>query len=91
MRGKNDTVDHSSTEDKVVDATPLNVELADPMEINSKSTPFTILPAVMINTIAMEEQLAQMAQAIAILQKIIIDKDLQIVQLMSNQEHTKIE
>ncbi|KAL0349648.1 UNVERIFIED_CONTAM: hypothetical protein Sradi_4114000 [Sesamum radiatum] len=82
----------SSTGGKIVDITPLDgLNSTSPTEINSKSTFFTILSAMMIDTTAMKEQLTQMAQAIAILQKIVKDKDLQIAQLTSNQEHTNVE
>ncbi|KAK4389594.1 hypothetical protein Sango_2296400 [Sesamum angolense] len=46
---------------------------------------------MMTETTSMKEQLAQMAQSIANLQKIIEDKDLQIAHLTSNQEHTNVE
>ncbi|KAL0322447.1 UNVERIFIED_CONTAM: hypothetical protein Sangu_1864000 [Sesamum angustifolium] len=46
---------------------------------------------MMTDMTAMKEQLAQMAQAIANFKKIIEDKDLQIAQLTSNQEHTNVE
>ncbi|KAL0317442.1 UNVERIFIED_CONTAM: hypothetical protein Sangu_2158500 [Sesamum angustifolium] len=62
-----------------------------PTEINSKSTPFDILPTMMTDTTAMKKQLSQMAQAIANLQKIIENKDLQIAQLTSNQERINVE
>ncbi|KAL0445624.1 UNVERIFIED_CONTAM: hypothetical protein Slati_1690300 [Sesamum latifolium] len=46
---------------------------------------------MMIDVATIEEQLAQMAQAITNLQKIIEDKDLQFAQLMNNQEHMNVE
>ncbi|KAL0435423.1 UNVERIFIED_CONTAM: hypothetical protein Sradi_0250200 [Sesamum radiatum] len=45
----------------------------------------------MTDATAMKEQLAQMDQAIANLQKIVEDKDLQIAQLTSNQELANVE
>ncbi|KAL0457978.1 UNVERIFIED_CONTAM: hypothetical protein Slati_0425000 [Sesamum latifolium] len=45
----------------------------------------------MTNATTTNEQLAQMVQVIVNLQKIVEDKDLQIAQLTSNQEHTNIE
>ncbi|KAL0439078.1 UNVERIFIED_CONTAM: hypothetical protein Slati_2390800, partial [Sesamum latifolium] len=59
-----------------------------PTEINSKSTPFSTLPAMVTEPTIMEEQVAQMAQAIVDLQKIVEDKDLQIAQLMNKLEPT---
>ncbi|KAL0403930.1 UNVERIFIED_CONTAM: hypothetical protein Sradi_2033800 [Sesamum radiatum] len=94
MNKKNiiNTIGQSSTWGKIVDTTPSDgSNSASPTEINSKSTPFAILPAMMINASVMKEQLAQMAQAIANLQKIIEDKDFQIAQLMSNQELANVE
>ncbi|KAL0440317.1 UNVERIFIED_CONTAM: hypothetical protein Slati_2514700 [Sesamum latifolium] len=72
-------VGQSSTRDEIVNTTPSNgSSLAIPTEINSKSTP-------------MEEQVTQMAQTIANLQKIMEDKDLQIAQLMNKLEPTNTE
>ncbi|KAL0448020.1 UNVERIFIED_CONTAM: hypothetical protein Slati_1929900 [Sesamum latifolium] len=86
------TTGQSSTRGKIVDTTSSNgSNSASPTEINSKSTPFAILPGMMTDAPAMKEQLAQMAQSIANLQKTIEDKDFQILQLTSNQEHTNIE
>ncbi|KAL0456508.1 UNVERIFIED_CONTAM: hypothetical protein Slati_0990000 [Sesamum latifolium] len=77
---------------KIMDTTPSDgSNSASPTEINSKSIFFIILPAMMTDTAAMEDQLAQMAQAIAKIQKIIEDKDLQIAQLMSDKEHINVE
>ncbi|KAL0433516.1 UNVERIFIED_CONTAM: hypothetical protein Slati_2685900 [Sesamum latifolium] len=61
---------------------------ASPIKINSKSTPFATLPAMVTEATMMEEQVAQMAQALADLQKIVEDKDLQISQLMNKLEPT---
>ncbi|KAL0451914.1 UNVERIFIED_CONTAM: hypothetical protein Slati_1169500 [Sesamum latifolium] len=94
MNEKNvvNTIGQSSTGGKIVDTTLSDgSNSASPTEINSKSTHFAILPAMMTDAAAMKEQLAQMVQAIANLQKIIEDKDLQIAQLTSNQEHTNVE
>ena len=60
------------------------------MESNPKATPFTGLPAMMAGTSAVDDQLAQIAQAIADLHKVVEDKDHQIAQLMSKLEHSHI-
>ncbi|KAL0378962.1 UNVERIFIED_CONTAM: hypothetical protein Sradi_3201700 [Sesamum radiatum] len=86
------TAGQSSTGCKIVDTTPSDGSTSvNPTEIKSKSTPFAILPTMMTDEVTMKEQLAQMAQAIANLQKLIEDKDLQIAQLTSNQEHIDVE
>ncbi|KAL0290452.1 UNVERIFIED_CONTAM: hypothetical protein Sradi_7050100 [Sesamum radiatum] len=94
MNKKNsvNTDGQSSTEGKIMDTTPSNgSNSASPTDINLKSTHFAILPAMMTNAAAMEDQLAQMTQVIANLQTIIEDKDFQIAQLLSDQEHTNVE
>ncbi|KAL0420665.1 UNVERIFIED_CONTAM: hypothetical protein Slati_3089400 [Sesamum latifolium] len=82
-------VGQSSTGGKIVNTVPSDgSNSASPIEINSKSTPFATLPAMVTEAMTMEEQVAQMAQAIADLQKIVKDKDLQIAQLMNKLEPT---
>ncbi|KAL0355886.1 UNVERIFIED_CONTAM: hypothetical protein Sradi_4035500 [Sesamum radiatum] len=79
----------SSIRGKIVNTVPSDgSNSASPTEINSKSTPFTTLPAMVTGATTMEEQVSQMAQAIADLQKIVEDKDLQIAQLMNKLEPT---
>ncbi|KAL0427409.1 UNVERIFIED_CONTAM: hypothetical protein Slati_2915700 [Sesamum latifolium] len=67
--------DQSSTGGKIVNTAPSDgSNSVSPTEINLKSTPFATLPAMVTEATTMEEQVAQMAQAIA---------DLQIAQLMN--------
>ncbi|KAK4394421.1 hypothetical protein Sango_1912900 [Sesamum angolense] len=94
MNEKNNvnTDSQSPTGGKIVDTNHLNESnSASSIEISSKSTPLTIIPAMITDATAMKEQLAQMAQAITNLQKIVEDKYFKIAQLMSNQEHTNVE
>ncbi|KAL0439081.1 UNVERIFIED_CONTAM: hypothetical protein Slati_2391100 [Sesamum latifolium] len=93
MNKKNivNTAGQSSIGGKIVDTTPSSSNSASPTQVNSKSTFFTILPAMMTDATVMKEQLAKMTQVIANLQKIVEHKDLQIAQLTSNQEHTNVE
>ncbi|KAL0411752.1 UNVERIFIED_CONTAM: hypothetical protein Slati_3764900 [Sesamum latifolium] len=82
-------VGQSSTRGKIVNTVPSDgSNSASPTEINSKCTPFDTLPSMVTEAMMMEEQVAQMAQAIADLQKIVEDKDLQIAQLMNKLEPT---
>ncbi|KAL0391458.1 UNVERIFIED_CONTAM: hypothetical protein Slati_4530900 [Sesamum latifolium] len=82
-------VGQSSTEGKIVNTVPSDgSNSASPTKINSKFTPFATLPAMVTEATTMEEQVAQMAQAIADLQKIVEDKDIQIAQLMNKLEPT---
>ncbi|KAL0457936.1 UNVERIFIED_CONTAM: hypothetical protein Slati_0420800 [Sesamum latifolium] len=77
-----------STRGKIVNTGPFDgSNSTSRTEINSKSTPFATLPA-MVTEATMEEQVAQMPQAIVDLQKIVEDKDLQIAQLMNKLEPT---
>ncbi|KAL0461130.1 UNVERIFIED_CONTAM: hypothetical protein Slati_0000600 [Sesamum latifolium] len=84
-------VGQSSTGGKIVNIAPSDgSNSASSTEINSKSTPFATLPAMVIEAMTMEEQVAQMTQAIVDLQKIVKDKDLQIAQLMNKLEPTNL-
>ncbi|KAL0423586.1 UNVERIFIED_CONTAM: hypothetical protein Sradi_0893400 [Sesamum radiatum] len=83
------TVGQSFTGGKIVNTTPSNgSNSVSSTKINLNSTPFVTLPAMVTKAITKEEQVAQMAQAKCDLQKIVEDKDLQIVQLMNKLEPT---
>ncbi|KAL0381213.1 UNVERIFIED_CONTAM: hypothetical protein Sangu_0185600 [Sesamum angustifolium] len=71
---------HSSTGGKIVNTAPYDgSNLASPTDINSNYSPFATLPAMVIEAMTMEEQVAQKAQAVADLQKIVEEKDIEMM------------
>ncbi|KAL0292071.1 UNVERIFIED_CONTAM: hypothetical protein Scaly_2606500 [Sesamum calycinum] len=85
------TVGQSSTGGKIVNIVPSDgSNSTSPTETNSKSTPFATLLTMVTGATTIEEQGAQMTQAIADLQKIVEDKDLQIAQLINKLVPTSV-